>query len=145
MALINSDWLSWCDGWNKATEQTQCKTSVTHLCLSHCVCACFFNPASVFVYLIALKVCLHPDLPHHPSECVYMGVCVFTHDEHVVPAEEKAARSRTMCHNYVQGVTVKTALKPDEVLFTNINIQIELSVSLTKLSVHIPCGHDAFP
>ena len=35
------------------------------------------------------------------------------------------ARSRTMCHNYAQGVTMKTALKPFEAVFTHTNIQIE--------------------
>lgn len=36
-----------------------------------------------------------------------------------------------MCHNYSQGVTVKTALKPDEVVFTNMNRQIEQHIGVS--------------
>lgn len=59
-----------------------------------------------------------------------------------------------MCHNYTQGVTVKTALKPDEVVFTNMNRQIEQHIgvsfpppSLThthgQLSLPIPRGYSS--
>lgn len=46
-----------------------------------------------------------------------------------------------MCHNYAQGVTMKAALKPDEVAFTNINIQIEHHIGVSS----IPCGYAASP
>lgn len=55
MALIHSDWLSWCDGWSKASKQTQCKTSVTCVC----VCAC-----------VSVKLCLCTDLQHCLTACV---------------------------------------------------------------------------
>lgn len=36
-----------------------------------------------------------------------------------------------MCHNYAQGVTASTALKPDEVVFTDMNRQIEHHIGVT--------------
>lgn len=56
-----------------------------------------------------------------------------------------------MCHNYAQGVTVKTVLKPDLAVFTNMNIHLEHHIgvsypplSLSQLPPPIPCGHASF-
>ncbi len=51
------------------------------------------------------------------------------------------ARSRTMCHNYAQGVNVKTALKPKEVVFISINILTEHHIGVSSaipLSARLP-------
>lgn len=55
------------------TTQDKCDTLALE---PLCVCAPdLFNLASVFVYLFALEVCMHPDLPHHATQCVYLDVC----------------------------------------------------------------------
>lgn len=126
--------------------QDKCDALVC-VCVSHCACACLFRCASVFVCKFALAFlskCFCVQICHTTRPCVYvcvyLCVCVFmrTHDEHVVPAEEKW-QCRTMCHNYALGVTVKTALKPEEVVFTSINIQIEhhIGVSYPPLSLSL--------
>lgn len=44
-----------------------------------------------------------------------------------------------MCHNDTLGVTVKTVLKPDEVVFTNMNRQIEHHIGVSyRTQTHIP-------
>lgn len=92
MALIHSDWLSWCDGWNKASKQTQCKTSVT----CSCVCLCESLRVCLFVCMcirVCVCVCLHSHLYQSVSEYRFATpsdrVCVYTHEEHVVAAEGK--------------------------------------------------------
>jgi len=37
-----------------------------------------------------------------------------------------------MCHNYAQGVTVKTALEPDEVVFTDMSRQTEHRIGVSR-------------
>lgn len=79
VALINSDWLSRCDGRNKASKQTQCKTSVTLLCVceSQCVCVC------VCPFCLCLHLHLYQSVPVYrfatPSvRCVRLCVCEYT-------------------------------------------------------------------
>lgn len=155
MALIHSDWLSWCDGWNKASKQTQCKTSVTRLCVSVWViaCVCLFRCASVFVCVFALASlskyvceqicntvwpCVYVCVYLCTYVCVRVCVCAYTWRA-CGGCWRKKARGRTMCHNYALGVTVKTALKPDEVVFTNMNRQIEhhIGVRYPPLSLYL--------
>lgn len=116
-----------------------------------CLFGCVF--ALAFFYGFATP-------PDHVRVFVYVRVCASARDEHVVPAGgkkiKKMARSRTMCHNYVQGVTAKAAPKPFEAVFTDTNIQIEHHIgvrspplplsppTLSQLSLPIPCGRGAF-
>lgn len=128
--------------------QDKCDTlvCVSLVCLSHCLCVCLFSCASVFVYLFALafiskSVCVQ--ICHTNRPCVGLCVCVCVYTWWACgTCWRKMARSRTMCHNYAQGVTVKTALKPNEVVFTNINIQIEHHIGVS-CPPPIPCGHAA--
>lgn len=157
MALIHSDWLSWCDGWNKASKQTQCKTSVT---LG--VCLCLRESLSVSVCL-GVRLCFFVFTPASLSKCVYVQlrntvwpgayVCVYTWQ--ACGTEEKRQEAGQRVIITLLGVTGKTALEPDEVLFTNKNRQIEhhIGVSYPTLSLtthththahtlhYIPRGH----
>lgn len=102
-------------------------------CDTRCVCVCVLS-ARVGVCLFGCVLALaffygFATPPDHVRVFVYVRVCASARDEHVVPAGgkkiKKMARSRTMCHNYVQGVTAKAAPKPFEAVFTDTNIQIE--------------------
>lgn len=67
VALINSDWLSQCDGRNKASKQTQCKTSVTLLCVCESQCVCV-SMSVLFVFALAsLSKCACVQICHTVS------------------------------------------------------------------------------
>lgn len=133
-------------------------------CDTRCVCVCVLS-ARVGVCLFGCVLALaffygFATPPDHVRVFVYVRVCAPARDEHVVPAGgkkiKKMARSRTMCHNYAQGVTAKAAPKPFEAVFTDTNIQIEHHIgvrsppplspspTLSQLSLPIPCGRGAF-
>lgn len=78
MALINSDWLSGCDGWNGATEETQlqdkCDTCAfdspfvvpfVQLCAGICVRVCQSLPGS--------RLATAPD---HVSASAFVFTCL---------------------------------------------------------------------
>ena len=111
VALINSDWpvmVWWMEQSQWAnTMQDKCDTllCVCAVCASRCVFVCtriFYGfttpPCHVCMFL-----------------CAGVCVCVCARDEHVVPAggkkKKKMARSRTMCHNYAQGVTARNSVE----------------------------------
>lgn len=103
--------------------QYKCDTLVC-VWVSSCKSVC-----SVFVCVFALtfiakSVCIQICHTMQPYVCLCVCVCVYTWWA-CGTCWRKMERNRTMCHNYVQGVTLKIALKPDELVFTNINIQIE--------------------
>lgn len=133
-------------------------------CDTRCVCVCVLS-ARVGVCLFGCVLALaffygFATPPDHVRVFVYVRVCACARDERVVPAggkkNKKMARSRTMCHNYAQGVTAKAAPKPFEAVFTDTNIQIEHHIgvrspplplsppTLSQLSLPIPCGRGAF-
>lgn len=67
MALINSDWLSGCDGWNGATEETQLqdKCDTCALCAGICVRVCQSLPGS--------RLAAPPD---HVSASAFVFTCL---------------------------------------------------------------------
>lgn len=102
VAVIRSDWLSWCDGWNKASKQTQCEISVTPLCVSAWV-TMHVSVCSVG----CLCLCLHLLFVLCRNASVHRFACMCVQrDEHAVAAGEKkchemhddASRLRFACH-----------------------------------------------
>lgn len=149
VAVIRSDWLSWCDGWNKASKQTQCEISVTPLCVSAWV------TVHVSVCSVGcLCLCLHLLFVLCRNASVHRFACMCVQcDEHAVAAGEKnVTRCMTMRHDCALRVTVNRVRWGDvcTTLARHIGssslpllfpLALPCTVTHTPLSLPIPCGH----
>lgn len=109
VAVIRSDWLSWCDGWNKASKQTQCEISVTPLCVSAWV------TVHVSVCSVGcLCLCLHLLFVLCRNASVHRFACMCVQrDEHCWG--KKMSRDAWLCVTIALCVSLWT--ESDEVMF----------------------------
>lgn len=120
---------------NTMQDKCDAPVCVTLVCLSHCLCACLLSCAPGFVHVFALPfISKSVGVQIGRTMCMLMCVCVRVYMSQACgTCGRNIARSTTMCHNYARGVTMKTALKSEEAVFTNINIQIEHHIGVSPL------------